>query len=133
MEINDIAIVRLGGMIGGVLLTLILISSHLTLTTLPDPTAFDIPMAIIVRQAASNIYLIYLCIIYGEIFTSLIGNMYGLERQIRRYIPVKSMWIHGWSNGHNHVDQLSGLWNASWLFISVVRICQLSLLIGSLD
>ena len=77
------------------MLTLILISSHLTLTTLPDPTAFDIPMAIIVRQAASNIYLIYLCIIYGEIFTSLIGNMYGLERQIRRYIPVKSMWIHG--------------------------------------
>ena len=96
VEINDIAVVRLGGMIGGGLLTLILISSHLTLTTLPDPTAFDIPMAIIVRQAASNIYLIYLCIIYGEIFTSLIGNMYGLERQIRRYIPVRSMWIHGW-------------------------------------
>ncbi|MBS4203978.1 YkvI family membrane protein [Lederbergia citrea] len=95
IEINDIAIVKRGGQIGGVLLTLILISSHFTLTTLPDPVVFDIPMAVIVKEAAAGIYFIYLFIIFGEIFTSLIGNMYGLERQIRRYAKIGSLWIHG--------------------------------------
>ena len=52
-------------------------------------------MAVIVKKAASSIYFIYLFIIYGEIFTSVIGNMYGLERQIRRYVLIESLWIHG--------------------------------------
>ncbi|MBS4198752.1 hypothetical protein KHA93_03690 [Bacillus sp. FJAT-49732] len=95
VEINDKAIVKLGGFIGGSLLTIILFSSHIILSSLPNPILFDIPMAIIVKGAASGIYFIYLLIIYGEIFTSLIGNMYGLERQIHRYVPIGSFWIHG--------------------------------------
>lgn len=95
VEVNNKKVVRLGGIIGGILLTLVLIASHLTLLTLPNVAAFDIPMAVIVSRAASNIYFIYLAIIYGEIFTSVIGNMYGLERQIRKYIPLQSIVIYG--------------------------------------
>lgn len=94
VEINDVVIVKLGGFIGGLLLTLILLSSHFTLITLPDFAAFDIPMAVIVKTTISSIYFIYLLIIYGEIFTSLIGNMYGLEKQLRNYISAKRMMIH---------------------------------------
>lgn len=93
-EINDKTIVKLGGFIGGVLLTIILISSHITLSTLPDLLVYDIPMATIVKNVLSGIYFVYLFIIYGEIFTSLIGNMYGIERQISQFIPVRSIWIH---------------------------------------
>ncbi|MBS4217948.1 hypothetical protein KHA96_06380 [Bacillus sp. FJAT-49711] len=95
VEINEKSIVKLGGFIGGLILTMILISSHIILKSIPNPILFDIPMAVIVKGAASGIYFIYLLIIYGEIFTSLIGNMYGLERQIRRYAAIQSFWIHG--------------------------------------
>lgn len=94
-NINDREIVKYGGMIGGGLLTLILLSSHLILITLPDVAAFDIPMAVIVKQATSSIYFVYVCIIYGEIFTSIVGNMYGLERQINRYLHVNKLIING--------------------------------------
>ncbi len=95
VEINNKATVRLGGMLGGLLLTFVLITSHMTLLTLQNFTAFDIPMAVVVRYAASGLYFIYVVVIYGEIFTSVIGNMYGLERQIRKYIPIHSIYIFG--------------------------------------
>lgn len=94
-EIGNREIVKLGGILGGLLLTIILFSSHIALSSLADPLAFDIPMAVIVKNVASSIYIVYLFIIYGEIFTSIIGNLYGLERQIRHYVPIASLWIHG--------------------------------------
>ncbi|MFD1705714.1 hypothetical protein ACFSCZ_02995 [Siminovitchia sediminis] len=94
IEINDRNTVRLGGIVGGVLLTVILLLSHMTLGTHTDPAAYEIPMAVIVKRAAGGLYLIYLLIIYGEIFTSVIGNLYGLEKQIRQYIPIRSFFIH---------------------------------------
>lgn len=93
-EINNKAIIRLGGFIGGALLTIILISSHITLSTLPDLLVYDIPMATIVKNMMSGIYFVYLFIIYGEIFTSLIGNMYGIERQISQFFKLRSIWVH---------------------------------------
>ncbi|RST75315.1 hypothetical protein D4T97_008685 [Siminovitchia acidinfaciens] len=93
-EIKDRTAVKLGGVIGGLLLTVILLSSHVSLGTLPDPAGYEIPMAVIVKKAAGALYYLYILIIYGEIFTSLIGNLYGLERQIRGYVPIHSFWIH---------------------------------------
>ncbi|WP_257346853.1 YkvI family membrane protein [Pseudalkalibacillus decolorationis] len=93
-EVNDKKIVRLGGLLGGALLTIILISSHLTLTMLPNVEVYEIPMAIVMKDLVTGIYWIYVIIIYGEIFTSVIGNIYGLERQMSRYIQAKSIWIY---------------------------------------
>ncbi|GIN19127.1 YkvI family membrane protein [Siminovitchia fordii] len=93
-EIKDRSAVTLGGVIGGLLLTVILLASHISLGTLPDPAGYEIPMAVIVKGLAGTFHFLYLLIIYGEIFTSVIGNLYGLERQIRGYIMVNSFWIH---------------------------------------
>ncbi|WLD91680.1 hypothetical protein [Alkalihalobacillus sp. AL-G] len=93
-EVNDKKIVRLGGILGGALLTLILISSHLTLIMLPNVALYEIPMAVVMKGLVTGIYWIYVIIIYGEIFTSVIGNIYGLEKQISKYINVKSVWIY---------------------------------------
>lgn len=93
-EIKDREAVKLGGVIGGLLLTIILLSSHISLGTLAEPADYEIPMAIVVKGTAGTFYFIYLLIIYGEIFTSVIGNLYGLERQIRSYVPLHSFWIH---------------------------------------
>ncbi|MBD8005694.1 YkvI family membrane protein [Bacillus norwichensis] len=93
-EIKDRSVIKKGGVIGGLLLTAILLSSHISLGTLADPVQYNIPMAMIVKGMADTFYFLYLLIIYGEIFTSVIGNLYGLERQIRGYVPFRSIWIY---------------------------------------
>ena len=49
-------------------------------------------MAQVVYQVANSIHLIYLFVIFGEVFTSVIGNLYGLERQVRAYIRMNSIF-----------------------------------------
>ncbi|MBS4172305.1 hypothetical protein [Bacillus sp. FJAT-49736] len=92
-EVKDKKVVKLGGIIGGILLTLILISSHFTLITLPNVQFYEIPMAAIVKNSFIGIYFIYVLIIFGEIFTSLIGNIYGLEKQFSKYFSIHRVWI----------------------------------------
>lgn len=92
-EINDKKTVKWGGILGGAFLTILLISGHICLSGLRDPGVFEIPMAVIVRESAGSLYFIYILMIYGEIFTTLIGNTYGLERQLHQYFQVNSMWI----------------------------------------
>lgn len=79
----------------GAALTLILLSSHLTLMMLPNLEAYDIPMAAIVKTLASSFYWIFVFVIYGEIFTSVIGNVFGIERQVKKHFSVPSIIIVG--------------------------------------
>jgi uncharacterized membrane protein YkvI len=94
-EIKDDQTVKWGGIIGGIALTVILLSSHFTLVMLPNIELYDIPMAVIMKNLASGLYWIFILIIYGEIFTSIIGNIFGLERQIRNYLSLPSLVIVG--------------------------------------
>lgn len=92
-EIKDEKTIKRGGILGGIALTLILFAGHMTLVMLPDYTSFEIPMAIIMKNLAPGLFWIFVLIIYGEIFTSVIGNIYGLEKQINQYIFVPKMVI----------------------------------------
>jgi uncharacterized membrane protein YkvI len=92
-EIKDDNTVKWGGILGGIALTLILLSSHLTLIMLPGFETFEIPMAVVMKQLAAGLYWIFVLIVYGEIFTSVIGNIFGLERQIQKYIKLPSLLV----------------------------------------
>lgn len=92
-EIKDDATIRWGGILGGAALSLILISSHVTLVMLPNLETYEIPMAVIMKNIASGFYWIFVLIIYGEIFTSVIGNIFGMERQLKKYISLPSIII----------------------------------------
>ncbi|TCN27713.1 YkvI family membrane protein [Mesobacillus foraminis] len=92
-EIKDDSTVKWGGILGGIALTLILLAGHLTLVMLPNLESYEIPMATIMKNLASGLYWVFILIIYGEIFTSVIGNIFGLERQVRKYVPVPSLVI----------------------------------------
>lgn len=92
-EIGDEKVVKWGGILGGAALTIILIASHVTLVQLPGVTNYHIPMAVMMETLAPIVYLIYIFIIYGEIFTSVIGNVYGLERFIRKGTSSGSLVI----------------------------------------
>ncbi|MBP3038399.1 hypothetical protein J9303_02615 [Bacillaceae bacterium Marseille-Q3522] len=92
-EINDLKIVKWGGIIGGSALTIILLSSHLTLMMLPNVEDYHIPIATMVKNFAPELFWVYILIIYGEIFTSVIGNVFGLERQINIYVALPKLPI----------------------------------------
>ncbi len=84
-EVEDRKVIKYGGYIGGLFLTLILISSHMTLVLIPEVTLYEIPMAAVMKSFAAGLYFIYILIIYGEIFTSVIGGVFGLEKQLAGY------------------------------------------------
>ena len=92
-EIKDDQTVKWGGILGGTALTLILLAGHFTLIMLPGLELYEIPMATIMKNLAPGLYWVFIMIIYGEIFTSIIGNIFGLERQIKKYLPIPSMMI----------------------------------------
>ncbi|WP_391558376.1 GerAB/ArcD/ProY family transporter [Robertmurraya sp.] len=93
-EIKDEDTVKWGGIIGGAALTVILLSSHATLIMLPNLEIYEIPMAAIMKNLAYGFYWIYVLIIYGEIFTSVIGNVYGLEKQLNNYLKLPRIaWV----------------------------------------
>jgi uncharacterized membrane protein YkvI len=90
-EIKDDWTIKWGGRIGGAALTVILLASHFTLIMLPDLEQYEIPMAIIMKKFAPFFYWIFVLVIYGEIFTSVIGNVFGLERQLKQYLFVPTI------------------------------------------
>ena len=81
----------MGGILGGAALTVILISSHFTLIMLPNLEIYEIPMAIIMKNLAPFFYWIFVMVIYGEIFTSVIGNVFGIDRQLKQYVPMSTI------------------------------------------
>ncbi|WP_059173727.1 hypothetical protein [Bacillus sp. FJAT-27445] len=92
-EVKDDWTLKWGGILGGTALTIILVSSHLTLVTLPDLETYDIPMAAVMKNYSDSFHWVFVSVVYAEIFTSVIGNIYGLERQIKKIVPLHTAAI----------------------------------------
>jgi uncharacterized membrane protein YkvI len=88
------SIIRWGGFLGGLGLTFILITSHLALLTIPNMTEYSIPMAEIIKTIGTVLHILFVFVIYGEIYTTLIGNVYGISRKFSGTIqPKKSVTL----------------------------------------
>ncbi|WP_223700559.1 YkvI family membrane protein [Sutcliffiella deserti] len=85
-EIDDEWVIKRGGFIGGLFLCLILLTCHISIASLPNFQAFEIPMAEVVKISMVSFFGIYIFVIYGEIFTSVVSDIFGLQRQL------ESMW-----------------------------------------
>lgn len=83
-EIRDEHVLRWGGFIGGFILFIILLAGHFSLSVFPEIFSYEIPMAEIVKNFGSFIHILFLFIIYGEIFNSVVGNVFGITRQLER-------------------------------------------------
>ncbi len=92
-EMDNEKTLRWGGLIGGGALCLILFTSHISLSALPNVESFEIPMAEVMKNFMAAFYWLYIVVIYGEIFTSVIGNLFGLERQLKNVIKLPSILI----------------------------------------
>lgn len=73
-----------GGIWGGIGIGMMLLTSHLSMNSLmPDIMKFDIPMAEVIRDFGRFMHLMFIFVIYSEIFTTLVGNVFGMTRQIK--------------------------------------------------
>jgi uncharacterized membrane protein YkvI len=82
-EIRNERILKWSGFWGGVVLFTLLLLNHLLLSAFPETFSQEIPMAEIVKFFGGFIHILFLFVIYAEIFNSVIGNVFGLSRQLK--------------------------------------------------
>lgn len=87
-EIKDDWIIKRGGFIGGLILCFILLTCHISIASLPNFQSFEIPMAEVVKLSMMSFFGIYIFVIYGEIFTSVVSDIFGLQRQLESMVKA---------------------------------------------
>lgn len=86
-EMNTARVLTWGGWWGGIGLGIMLLVNHLVMAAEGAGIfQFEIPMARIVRELGQAAQLLFLLVVYGEIFTTLIANIYGLTRQFQQLL-----------------------------------------------
>ncbi|WP_380166241.1 YkvI family membrane protein [Kroppenstedtia sanguinis] len=89
-EIQDEKTLRLGGILGGVGLGVMLLASNFALALkIPEIFQLEIPIALVISTLGDGMKYFFLAVMWGEIFTTLIGNVYGLAANLENWIPVR--------------------------------------------
>lgn len=87
--IRDRSVLYWGGLLGGSGIGLLLLAAHYALSAqMPGISQFEIPMGNIMTKLGYLPQVAYLLVIYGEIFTTFIGDAYGLSMQLQQRIKV---------------------------------------------
>ncbi|MDT9725007.1 hypothetical protein DUZ99_08365 [Xylanibacillus composti] len=82
-EMKDRRAIELGGMLGGIGIGFMLLSGHIALSAqMPGVEQYEIPMGMLVHPLGKWLQLSYVLLIFCEIFTTFIANVYGLTRQL---------------------------------------------------
>lgn len=93
-EAKDESVLKWGGFWGGIGLGVMLSISHIAIhSRMPEILRFDIPMAEIIRGFGWFFHLLFILVIYGEIFTTLIGNVFGITRHIQSIYALPRNWV----------------------------------------
>lgn len=92
-EIRNRRVIQRGGLLGGVVLTLLLLAGHIALKGSPAVMSYQVPMAELIKALGSVIHLLFILVIFGEIFTTFIGNIYGLRRHLAQLFGIKEHYV----------------------------------------
>lgn len=88
-EIQEESTLKWGGFWGGIGLGSMLLIYHIALNSrMPEMLGYDIPMAEIVQDLGPFLHVLFLLELYGEIFTTLISNVFGVTRQLQSLYKV---------------------------------------------
>ncbi|MEI7028102.1 YkvI family membrane protein [Paenibacillus sp. y28] len=81
--IRDKAVLRMGGLLGGIMIGLMLLAAHFALSSqMPGITQFEIPMSHLLQKWGFVVQLLFILVIFGEIFTTYLADVYGLTLQL---------------------------------------------------
>lgn len=87
--IGDSRVLRRGAWIGGIGIGILLLAGHLALSArMPGILQFDIPMGGIARELGAWMHWIYVFLIFMEIFSTLVADIYGLTLQLQERTRV---------------------------------------------
>lgn len=93
-EIGEERILRAGGWIGGLGLGFMLFASNYAMQLHMDEVQlYDLPMALMVSQLGKWMKGFFLIVIWAEIFTTLVSNVYGLTANLQRMIPIRPTYL----------------------------------------
>ncbi|SDR95587.1 Uncharacterized membrane protein YkvI [Paenibacillaceae bacterium GAS479] len=88
-QIEDRQAIRWGSLFGGIGIGFMLLVGHIALSAhMPGVQQFEIPMGGIARQLGYAIQFIYIFLIFSEIFTTLIADIYGLALQLQQRVSI---------------------------------------------
>ncbi|WP_168120621.1 hypothetical protein [Paenibacillus sp. HB172176] len=108
-ETPDRKTIIIGSWVGGIGIGFMLLAGHIALSVhMPGIQQYAIPMGGIARQLGGTVQLIYIFLIFAEIFTTLIADIYGLTLQLQERMK----------------------WSRELLTLAVLIICYLASQIG---
>lgn len=128
-EMNDPVAIRWGGFLGALGIGGLLLASNYVLSAhMPSVASYEIPIAMLFTGAGKLLYILFLFVIYGEILTTFLGNLFGLTRQLHSTLPwpitritagvliiCYAISIIGFSSLLQHVYPLFGLLSLGFL------------------
>ncbi|MCU6709531.1 hypothetical protein M6D81_12555 [Paenibacillus sp. J5C_2022] len=93
-KIKDRRTIALGSWVGGIGIGFMLLAGHIALSLhMPGIQQYSIPMGGIAKQLGYYIQLIYIFLIFSEIFTTLLADIYGLTLQLQERMKLSQQWI----------------------------------------
>lgn len=83
-QIQDRKVIIAGSWVGSIGIGFMLLAGHIALSVhMPGIQQYSIPMGGIAKQLGQSIQFIYVFLIFAEIFTTLIADIYGLTLQLQ--------------------------------------------------
>lgn len=79
-----------GGIAGGAGIGALLLACHFSLSAqMPGITRFEIPMGHLIEPLGRLVQLMYVFVIFGEILTTFLSNVYGLALQLKQRTKLR--------------------------------------------
>lgn len=83
--INNKRVLLWGGLLGGVGIGALLTACHYSLSSqMPGIVSYEIPMGHLIQPLGRILQLLYVLVIFGEILTTFLSNVYGLALQMKQ-------------------------------------------------
>jgi uncharacterized membrane protein YkvI len=129
----DRSVLYWGGVLGGLIIGIMLMAGHYAISAkMPGITQYDIPMGQLISNLGWVWQLIFITVIYGEIFTTFIADLFGLSTQIEQHIQLSRNHIllilllftyivsqFGFKSLLSTLYPLFGLFSLIWLVILI--------------
>lgn len=88
-EIRNERVIRYGGWLGGLGLGFTLLATNLALSLEESNILqMEIPLAPVIAGLGTLVKILFLTVMWAEIFTTLIGNVYGLAANLETIFPI---------------------------------------------
>ena len=108
-KVGDESVIRMGGTLGGLGLGFMLFSSNLAMQIYwTDVSHLNIPMAFVISNLGTGVKYFFLMVMWAEILTTLIGNVYGLTVSLKPLVPYRPATVMAMIFGLGYLFSLFG-------------------------